>query len=81
MQLKHPFTNRLLEPEIRAVADVALASGTAVLEKIGDFKRLSDPLCRIAFFRAAHAGFIRGQAAIIDRILSSDSSDTTGMAR
>jgi hypothetical protein len=72
VRLKHPFANRLLEPEIRAVADVALASGTAVLEKIGDFKSLSDPLCRIAFLRAVHAGFIRGQATIIDRILSSD---------
>src|SRR4051794_27993952 len=72
MSLIHPFANRLLEPEIRAVADVALASGPAALEKMGDLGALSDSLCRIAFFRAAHAGFVRGQTSIIDRILSPD---------
>ena len=33
---------------------------------------LSDSLCRIAFYRAAHSGFIRAQASIINRILSID---------
>lgn len=68
MHLLHPFANRLLETEIRSFADIAFASGTPVLIKMG--KSPSDTLSRIAFVRAAHAGFIRGQKSIIDRILS-----------
>lgn len=77
MHVVHPFVSPSLEPRFSEIADLALANGVPILNRIGFSsmeETMNDSFSLIAFFRACNEGFVKAQSAILDH-LATDSPE------